>query len=155
MNGCFPAVFCDLLHLSSELSFICQHSPPSLQQKEQHLWRDVEVCYLTPPKSTPYSAFSWQLYSSPCLSLVDSQFSSALIFKVRLKMSAFLWNCRFLRITWLLLYDGDAQVHYPRLLLSEISSFQRPSRLKQLFLHFCHLATTSSDRWGTQHVLFA
>lgn len=108
-----------------------------------------------PPKSTPYSAFSWQLYSSPCLSLVDSQFSSALIFKVRLKMSAFLWNCRFLRITWLLLYDGDAQVHYPRLLLSEISSFQRPSRLKQLFLHFCHLATTSSDRWGTQHVLFA
>lgn len=59
------------------------------------------------------------------------------------------------RFTNLLLHDGDARVHYPRLLLSEISSFQRPSRLKKLFLYLCHLATTRWDRWGTQHVLFA
>lgn len=59
------------------------------------------------------------------------------------------------RFTHLLLHDGDAQVHYLRLLLSEISSFQRPSRLMQVFLYLCHLATTRWDRWSTQHVLFA
>lgn len=74
--------------------------------------------------------------------------------KVSLKMSASLWNSRSLTFTHPLLHDRDAQVHYPRLLRSKISSFERPSRLKQLFLYLCHLATTRWDRWGTQHVLF-
>lgn len=45
-------------------------------------------CYLTSPKSTPCPEFSWQLFSSACLSVVDSSFSAALILKVSLKMSA-------------------------------------------------------------------
>lgn len=66
MNECFPVVLYDLLHLSSGLSFIYQHSSPSYQQKEQHPLGMVESCYLTLPKFTACFAFSLTtLFISP------------------------------------------------------------------------------------------